>query len=403
MHINENFAKLPGSYLFSEIARRVAAYSGEHPQADLIRLGIGDVTLPLAPAVLEAMHRAVDEQGKAETFRGYGPEQGWPFLREAVAEHDFRARGVDISPEEIFISDGAKSDCGNIVDLFQTGNKVAVCDPVYPVYVDTNAMAGRAGDYDGEKWTNLVYLPCTAENGFFPSLPEGRVPDLIYICSPNNPTGAAATREQLKVWVDYANAHGSVILYDSAYEAFITQPGIPHSIYEVEGARTCAIEFRSFSKTAGFTGVRCAYTVVPKDLVREGASLNAMWNRRQSTKFNGVSYMVQRAAEATFTPEGQKQIRQNIDYYLNNARVIREGLSAAGLTVYGGVNAPYIWARTPEGEGSWAFFDKLLHQACVVTTPGAGFGPSGEGYIRLTAFGDAAATAEAVERIKNIL
>ncbi len=403
-HINQNFTKLPGGYLFPEIGRRVRSFSAEGTPMPLIRLGIGDVTLPLAPVVVEALHRASEEMGHKETFRGYCEETcgAYDFLRFAIRD-SYLARGVQVSDEEIFVSDGAKSDCGNIGDIFSVDNVVAVCDPVYPVYVDTNAMAGRAGDYDGEKWTNLVYLPCTAENGFFPSLPEGRVPDLIYICSPNNPTGGAATREQLKVWVDYANAHGSVILYDSAYEAFITQPGIPHSIYEVEGARTCAIEFRSFSKTAGFTGVRCAYTVVPKDLVREGASLNAMWNRRQGTKFNGVSYMVQRAAEATFTPEGQKQIRQNIDYYLNNARVIREGLSAAGLTVYGGVNAPYIWARTPEGEGSWAFFDKLLHQACVVTTPGAGFGPSGEGYIRLTAFGDAAATAEAVERIKNIL
>ena len=403
-HINQNFTKLPGGYLFPEIGRRVRAFSAEGTPMPLIRLGIGDVTLPLAPVVVEALHKASEEMGHKETFRGYCEETcgAYDFLRFAIRD-SYLARGVQVSDDEIFVSDGAKSDCGNIGDIFSVDNVVAVCDPVYPVYVDTNAMAGRAGDYDGEKWTNLVYLPCTAENGFFPSLPEGRVPDLIYICSPNNPTGAAATREQLKVWVDYANAHGSVILYDSAYEAFITQPGIPHSIYEVEGARTCAIEFRSFSKTAGFTGVRCAYSVVPKDLVREGASLNAMWNRRQCTKFNGVSYMVQRAAEATFTPEGQKQIRQNIDYYLNNARVIREGLSAAGLTVYGGVNAPYIWARTPEGEGSWAFFDKLLHQACVVTTPGAGFGPSGEGYIRLTAFGDAAATAEAVERIKNIL
>ena len=403
-HINQNFTKLPGGYLFPEIGRRVRAFSAEGTPMPLIRLGIGDVTLPLAPVVVEALHKASEEMGHKETFRGYCEETcgAYDFLRFAIRD-SYLARGVQVSDDEIFVSDGAKSDCGNIGDIFSVDNVVAVCDPVYPVYVDTNAMAGRAGDYDGEKWTNLVYLPCTAENGFFPSLPEGRVPDLIYICSPNNPTGAAATREQLKVWVDYANAHGSVILYDSAYEAFITQPGIPHSIYEVEGARTCAIEFRSFSKTAGFTGVRCAYSVVPKDLVREGASLNAMWSPRKGTKFIGVSYMVQRAAEATFTPEGQKQIRQNIDYYLNNARVIREGLSAAGLTVYGGVNAPYIWARTPEGEGSWAFFDKLLHQACVVTTPGAGFGPSGEGYIRLTAFGDAAATAEAVERIKNIL
>ena len=300
MHINENFAKLPGSYLFSEIARRVAAYSGEHPEADLIRLGIGDVTLPLAPAVLEAMHKAVDEQGKAETFRGYGPEQGWPFLREAMAKYDFQARGVDISPEEIFISDGAKSDCGNIVDLFQSGNKVAVCDPVYPVYVDSNAMAGRAGDYDADtgRWTGLLYMPCTAENGFLPQIPKEKA-DLIYLCFPNNPTGGVAGREVLQAWVDYANDCGAIIFFDAAYEAFITQPEIPHSIFEIPGAKTCAIEFRSFSKTAGFTGTRCAATIIPKELVRDGMSLRDMWNRRQWTKFNGAPYIVQRGAEAT--------------------------------------------------------------------------------------------------------
>ena len=341
--------------------------------------------------------------GTAEGFHGYGPEQGYAFLREAIAAQDYQTRGVAIAADEIFVSDGAKSDCGNIGDIFGVENVVAVCDPVYPVYVDTNAMAGRAGDFDGEKWTDLVYLPCTAENGFFPALPQGKVPDLIYICSPNNPTGTAATKEQLKTWVDYANAHGSIILYDSAYEAFITEPGIPHSIYEVEGAGTCAIEFRSFSKTAGFTGTRCAYTVVPKALEREGVSLNALWSRRQGTKFNGVSYVVQRAAEAVFTPEGRAQTRENIAYYLNNAKVIKSGLEQAGLTVYGGVNAPYIWARTPEGVGSWDFFDTLLHKACVVTTPGAGFGPAGEGYIRLTAFGGAEATEEAVERIVKLL
>ncbi len=402
--INRNFTKLPGGYLFPEIGRRVRAFSAEGAPMPLIRLGIGDVTLPLAPAVIQAMHRATEEMGRRETFRGYCEETcgAYDFLRFAIRD-SYLARGTRVDDDEIFVSDGAKSDCGNIGDIFSADNVVAVCDPVYPVYVDTSAMAGRAGEYDGEKWTGLVYLPCTAENGFFPALPEGKAPDLIYICSPNNPTGAAATREQLKTWVDYANAHGSVILYDSAYEAFITRPGIPHSIYEVEGARTCAIEFRSFSKTAGFTGTRCAYTVVPKDLVREGVSLNALWNRRQGTKFNGVSYVIQRAAEATFTPEGQAQIRQSIDYYLNNARVIREGLQAAGLTVYGGVDAPYIWCRTPDGAGSWEFFDRLLRQACVVTTPGAGFGPSGEGYIRLTAFGDAGATEEAVARIQRIL
>ena len=401
--INDNYLKLPGSYLFSEIARRVSAYSQRGLKRELIRLGIGDVTRPLAPAVTAAMHAAVDEMATAAGFHGYGPEQGYDFLRQAIVEHDYAARGISITSEEIFVSDGAKSDCGNIGDIFGVDNIVAVCDPVYPVYVDTNAMAGRAGDFDGEKWTNLVYLPCTAENGFFPALPEGRVPDLIYICSPNNPTGMAASKEQLKVWVDYANEHGSVILYDSAYEAFITEPGIPHSIFEVEGAKTCAIEFRSFSKTAGFTGTRCAYTVIPKELVREGASLNALWNRRQGTKFNGVPYVVQRAAEAVYSPEGQAQIQQTIRYYLENAKVIREGLTAAGLTVYGGVNAPYIWLKTPDGMGSWDFFDLVLDRANVATTPGAGFGPSGEGYIRLTAFGDADATQEAVDRIRAML
>ena len=403
-HINKNFLKLPGGYLFPEIGRRVRAFSAEDPPKPLIRLGIGDVTQPLAPAVISAMEKAVAEMGKKETFRGYCEETcgAYDFLRFAIRD-SYKAQGVEIDDDEIFVSDGAKSDCGNIGDIFGLENVVAVCDPVYPVYVDTNAMAGRAGEYDGEKWTGLVYLPCTAENGFFPALPVGKVPDLIYICSPNNPTGTAATKEQLKVWVDYANAHGSVILYDSAYEAFITEPGIPHSIFEIEGAKTCAIEFRSFSKTAGFTGTRCAYTVIPKDLEREGASLNALWNRRQGTKFNGVSYVVQRAAEATFTPEGQEQIKETIGFYLNNARVIREGLSAAGLKTYGGVNAPYIWASTPKGMASWDFFDILLKQACVVTTPGAGFGPSGEGYIRLTAFGDAEATREAVERIRAVL
>ena len=402
--INQNFLKLPGGYLFPEIGRRVRAFSSQNPPMPLIRLGIGDVTQPLAPAVIDAMHKAVAEMGVKETFRGYCEETccAYDFLRFAIRD-DYKARGVDVADDEIFVSDGAKSDCGSIGDIFGLDNVVAVCDPVYPVYVDTNAMAGRAGDYDGEKWTNLVYLPCTADNGFFPALPEGRVPDLIYICSPNNPTGAAATREQLKTWVDYANAHGSVILYDSAYEAFITEQNIPHSIYEVEGAKTCAIEFRSFSKTAGFTGTRCAYTVIPKALEREGASLNALWNRRQGTKFNGVPYVVQRAAEATFTPEGRKQIQETIGFYRNNAKVIKEGLAAAGLTVYGGVNAPYIWAGTPKGMPSWDFFDLLLKQANVVTTPGAGFGPSGEGYIRLTAFGGAEATQEAVARIQAVL
>lgn len=402
LKINDNYLKLPGGYLFPEIGRRVRAFT--NPSKPIIRLGIGDVTRPLAPAVVEAMEKASREMGRAETFRGYCEETcgAYDFLRFAIRD-SYRANGVDIADDEIFVSDGAKSDCGNIGDIFSVDNIVAVCDPVYPVYVDTNAMAGRAGDYIGGKWSKLMYLPCTAENGFFPELPKQGTPDIIYICSPNNPTGTAATREQLKVWVDYANEHGSVILYDSAYEAYITEENIPHSIFEVDGAKTCAIEFRSFSKTAGFTGTRCGYTVVPKALERGGASLNAMWNRRQGTKFNGVSYVIQRAAEAVYTPEGWAQNLENIRYYQNNAKVIREGLAGAGLTVYGGVNAPYIWFRTPDGADSWEFFDRLLHEACVVTTPGAGFGPSGEGYIRLTAFGEAGATREAVERIVSIL
>ena len=402
--INENYQRMPGSYLFSEIARRVAAYSEANPSKRLIRLGIGDVTRPLAPAVTQAMHQAVDEMATVTGFHGYGPEQGYAFLREAIAKEDYQARGADITPDEIFVSDGAKSDCGNIGDIFGVDNVVAVCDPVYPVYVDTNAMAGRAGHYDGEKgrWDRLVYMPCVAENGFSPDIPSRPV-DLIYLCFPNNRTGAVATRAQLQAWVDHANATGAVILFDSAYEAFITDPAIPHSIFEIPGAKTCAIEFRSFSKTAGFTGTRCAYTVIPKDLVRGGVALNGMWNRRQCTKFNGAPYVVQRGAAAIYTPEGRAQVRETIGYYLNNARVIREGLAGVGLTVCGGENSPYVWARTPDGLGSWAFFDRLLQQANVVTTPGAGFGPSGEGYIRLTAFGGAEDTVEAVGRIKAIL
>ena len=404
VHVNENFCKLPGSYLFSEIGRRVARFSGEHPEAELIRLGIGDVTRPLVPAVVEAMERAAAEMGTPEGFHGYGPEQGYDFLRQAIAQHDYQARGVAVEAEEIFVSDGAKSDCGNMGDIFSLDNVVAVCDPVYPVYVDSNAMAGRAGEYDpaSGKWSRLVYLPCVKENGFVPAIPEGRA-DMVYLCFPNNPTGAMATRAQLKAWVDWANANGSVLLYDSAYEAFISQPELPHSIFEIEGARTCAIEFRSFSKTAGFTGTRCAYTVVPKELVRDGVSLNSLWNRRQTTKFNGVPYVVQRGAEAVYTPAGQEQVRQTIAYYQRNAQVIREGLARAGLEVYGGVNAPYIWVATPQGMGSWDFFDLLLRQAHVVTTPGAGFGPSGEGYIRVTAFGRAEQAAQAVERIQSVL
>ena len=402
--VNQNYLKLPGSYLFSEVARRISVYSAAHPEAKITKLSIGDVTRPLVPAVVEAMHKAVTEMGTYEGFHSYGPEQGYDFLREALAQHDYAARGVDIKPEEIFVSDGAKSDCGNIGDIFGVDNVVAVCDPVYPVYVDTNAMAGRAGDFQEElgRWNKLVYMPCVESNGFSPEPPKEKV-DIIYLCYPNNPTGAMATREQLKAWVDYANANGSVILYDSAYEVFISEKDIPHTIFEIEGARTCAIEFRSFSKTAGFTGNRCAYTVVPMELERDGASLNKMWNRRQCTKFNGVPYVVQRGAEAVYTPEGHAQIMESINYYRENARVIREGLSSAGFTCYGGVNAPYIWLKAPNGMGSWDFFDLVLDRANVATTPGAGFGPSGEGFVRLTAFGNAEATKEAVERVKSVI
>lgn len=402
--VNENYQKLPGSYLFSEIARRTAAYSEEHPEANLIKMGIGDVTRPLAPAVIEAMHNAVNDLSKPETFHGYGPEQGYDFLREVIAENDFHARGVDIAVDEIFVSDGAKSDCGNIGDILAIDNKIAVCDPVYPVYVDTNAMAGRAGEYDEEAqgWTNIYYMPTTAENDFCPALPDCKV-DVIYLCSPNNPTGTVLNADQLKVWVDYANENGSIIMFDAAYERFITEDAIPHSIYELEGAKTCAIEFRSFSKTAGFTGARCGYTVVPKDLVRDGQSLNAMWNRRQTTKFNGASYVIQRGAAAVYSEEGTRQIEETLDYYRANAKVIKEGLESAGFTVFGAVNSPYIWCQTPEGMGSWEFFDKLLTETNIITTPGAGFGPSGEGYVRLTAFGDAEATKEAMERIKKLM
>ncbi|MEE0205009.1 MAG: LL-diaminopimelate aminotransferase [Oscillospiraceae bacterium] len=400
--INENFLKLPGSYLFAEIARRTAAYQAANPDKTLIKMGIGDVTRPLAPSVIRAMHKAVDEMADAATFQGYGPYEGFDFLREAIAANDYAPLGVPMSKEEIYVSDGAKSDCGNIVDIFGQDNVVAVCDPVYPVYVDSNAMAGRAGEYDGEKWTNIVYMPCTMENNFVPALPE-RVPDLIYLCFPNNPTGTTATKQQLQQWVDYANEHGSVILFDAAYEAFIREPDIPHSIFEIPGARTCAIEFRSYSKTAGFTGTRCAYTVIPKELKVDGVSVGELWLRRQSTKYNGCPYIIQRGAEAIYTEEGKREVRETIDYYLNNAKIIREGLSAAGLTVFGGVNSPYVWAKTPEGLDSWAFFDRLLEQGNVVTTPGAGFGPSGEGFIRLTGFSTPENTKEAIRRIAAML
>lgn len=405
--INENYTKLPGSYLFSEIARKVNEFKAANPTADVIRLGIGDVTKPLPKASIEAMHKAVDEMASAETFRGYGPEQGYDFLVNKIVENDYKAHGLDIQTDEVFVSDGSKSDTGNIGDILGTDNIVAITDPVYPVYIDTNVMAGRAGDLgtDG-KWNKIVYLPCTAENNFVPELPKTKV-DIIYLCYPNNPSGTTLTKSELKVWVDYALANKALILFDSAYEAYITEDDVPHSIYEIEGAKKVAIEFRSFSKTAGFTGTRCAYTVVPKDLMAytskgDEVSLNKLWNRRHTTKFNGVPYVVQRAAEACYSPEGKKQVKDTIEYYLNNAKIIREGLTEQGLKVYGGINSPYIWVKTPNGMSSWEFFDYLLNELNIVGTPGVGFGPSGEGYLRLTAFGTLENTKEAVKRLKKI-
>ena len=404
MNINENFLKIESSYLFSNIAKKVKAYTKANPDKEIIRLGIGDVTRPLAPACIEAMHKAVDEMADEKTFRGYPPEYGYDFLLNAINENDYRSRGIELDNSEIFVSDGAKSDTGNIGDIFSLDNKVAICDPVYPVYVDTNVMSGRSGEKDENgKWSNIYYMPCTAENNFLPHIPTQHV-DIIYLCFPNNPTGMPIKKEELKKWVDYANREGAVILYDAAYEAFITEDDVPHSIYEIEGAKTCAIEFRSFSKTAGFTGTRCAFTVVPKELVgrdRQGQphSLHALWNRRQTTKFNGVSYPVQRAAAAIYTPEGKAECDALISHYLENAAIIRKGLSACGLSAYGGVNSPYVWLKTPHGMDSWAFFDALLQKAHVVGTPGSGFGAAGEGYFRLTAFGDAAKTKEAAARI----
>lgn len=391
MKANENFLKLESSYLFSTVAKKQKEYQQANPDKEVIRLSIGDVTKPLAPAVIEAMHKAVDEMANEETFRGYPPEHGYDFLVDSIHKHDYADRGLDIEKDEIFVSDGAKSDCGNIGDIFGDGNKIAICDPVYPVYYDSNVMSGR---------TDIIYMPCTAENGFMPQLPE-EVPDIIYLCFPNNPIGVAASAEQLKVWVDYANEHGSLILYDSAYEAFVTD-GSVKSIYEVEGAKTCAIEFRSFSKTAGFTGVRCGYTVVPKALEFGGISLNSLWGRRQATKFNGVSYVTQRAAEAVYSEEGQKQTKETIAYYQRNAKTIFDGLTEAGFTCYGAVNSPYVWLRVPEGMTSWEFFDDLLDKCQVVGTPGSGFGKCGEGYLRLTGFGNYEKTLEAVDRIKRV-
>ena len=401
--VNKNYLKLPGSYLFSTIAKKVAAYQEANPDVQIVRLGIGDVTQPLAPAIIDALHKSVDEMAHAETFHGYAPDLGYEFLRSAIVKNDYEARGCQISADEIFVSDGAKSDSGNIQEFFGKENKVAVCDPVYPVYVDTNVMAGRTGDYNkkNENFDGVIYMPCLESNGFLPELPV-ETPDLIYLCFPNNPSGAAITKDKLQEWVDYANENGSVIIYDAAYEAYITEENVPHSIYECEGARTCAIELRSFSKNAGFTGVRLGFTVVPKDLVREGVALHDLWARRHGTKFNGAPYIVQRAGEAVYSPEGKAQLKEQVAYYMRNAHTIYNGLKEAGYSVSGGVNAPYIWLKTPNNMSSWDFFDYLLENAHVVGTPGSGFGAHGEGFFRLTAFGSYENTQEALRRIKAL-
>ena len=404
---NTNYKNLKDSYLFYHIAQKTKAYLEQHPGAYLYRMGIGDVTQPLVPAVIEAMHKAVDEMASKDTFHGYGPEQGYPFLIDAIIKNDYASRGIFLEPGEVFVSDGAKSDCGNIGDMLRHDNSIGVTDPVYPVYIDSNVMSGRTGTLENGKWSDVVYIPCTEANNFVPDLPSRRV-DIIYLCYPNNPTGTTLTKPELKKWVDYALANDTLILFDAAYEAFIQEDDVPHSIYEIKGAKKCAIEFRSFSKTAGFTGVRCGYTVVPKELTAatlegERISLNKLWNRRQCTKFNGTSYITQRAAEAIYTPEGKRQIKETIGYYMNNARTMKEGLEMAGLKVYGGVNAPYIWLKTPNGVSSWKFFEQMLYEANVVGTPGVGFGPSGEGYIRLTAFGTHEDCVEAMRRIRNWL
>ena len=401
--INQNYLKLPGSYLFSTIGKKVNAYKEAHPDADIIRLGIGDVTRPLSPSVIEALHKSVDEMGHEETFRGYAPDLGYEFLRNVIAEKDFKARGCDISADEIFVSDGAKCDCGNIQEIFGTDNVIAVCDPVYPVYVDSNVMAGRTGEYDAatERFKGVVYMPCTEENGFCPELPD-EVPDLIYLCFPNNPTGAVIKKDALQKWVDYARKHDSVILYDAAYEAYISEDDVPHSIYECEGARECAIEFRSFSKTAGFTGLRLGFTVIPKDLTTGGEKLWPLWARRHGTKYNGAPYIVQRAGEAVYSDAGRKEVKELVGYYMGNAKIILDGLAGAGFNVSGGVNAPYIWLKTPDNMTSWEFFDFLLDKAHVVGTPGSGFGPHGEHFFRLTAFGSRENTLRAVERLSKL-
>lgn len=400
--INDNYLKLPGSYLFSTIAKKVAAYAEANPEKEIIRLGIGDVTQPLAPAIIERLHSAVDEMAKAETFKGYAPDLGYEFLRTTIVENDYQPRGCQIHADEIFISDGAKSDSGNIGDIFAQDNTIAVCDPVYPVYVDTNAMAGRTGTYNPatEKWSDVIYMPCTKENGFCPELPS-ETPDIIYLCFPNNPTGTTIKKAQLQEWVDYALKVGAVIIYDAAYEAYISTPDVPHSIYECDGATACAIELRSFSKNAGFTGTRLGFTVIPKELTCGDVSLHSLWARRHGTKFNGAPYIIQAAGAAVYTEAGKKQTGEQIAGYMQNAKTIREGLTAAGYEVFGGVDAPYIWLKTPDKMTSWEFFDYLLETHNVVGTPGSGFGPSGEGYFRLTAFGSAENTAKAMERIKN--
>lgn len=406
--VNENYLKLPDNYLFADIAKKVNAFKVSHPKVHVISLGIGDVTQPLCPAVIEAMHKAVDEMSVKSSFRGYGPEHGYDFLREAIVKKDYLSRAVNMDASEIFISDGAKSDTGNIGEIVRWDNSVGVTDPVYPVYVDSNVMAGRAGQLIDGQWSDLTYLPCTEENGFLPQIPKHRV-DMIYLCYPNNPTGTVVTKDVLRKWVNYALENDTLILYDAAYEAYIQDKTIPHSIYEVRGARKVAIEFRSFSKTAGFTGVRCGYTVVPHELTaatldgKERVELNRLWNRRQCTKFNGASYISQRAAEAVYSFAGRKQIRETIDYYMQNAKYIRESLTKLGLKAYGGENAPYIWLKTPDGKGSWKFFEEMLYGAGVVCTPGVGFGPSGEGFVRLTAFGTHEGTQEAISRLTDWL
>lgn len=401
--INENYLKLPGSYLFSTIGKKVAAFTEANPDKNIIRLGIGDVTQPLAPNIIAALHDAVDEMADAKTFHGYAPDLGYEFLRNAIAKNDYADRGCSIAADEIFVSDGAKCDSGNIQEIFSVDNKIAVCDPVYPVYVDTNVMAGRTGTYDAgsETWSDVIYMSCTAENNFAPELPKER-PDIIYLCFPNNPTGSTITKDQLQVWVDYANKEGAVIIYDAAYEAYISEENVPHSIYECEGARTCAIELRSFSKNAGFTGTRLGFTVIPKELKAGDVSLHSLWARRHGTKYNGAPYIIQKAGEAVYSPQGKEQLKQQVAYYMNNAKVIFDGLKDAGYTVSGGVNAPYIWLQTPKGMTSWEFFDYLLEKANVVGTPGSGFGPSGEGYFRLTAFGSYENTVAAIDRIKKM-